>query len=113
MTIVGIFLFTGIAQADVCLKIMRQEHWMSGLKQSEINRLSQEELREYEARTRPFDIVAIYRGQQCSNPPAVQDPTSATITVVVNGLDYEDALHFQEPYYDFTGKLDPDTGRSL
>ena len=112
LTLLGIFLFTGIAQADVCIKIMRKEHWMSAWKQSDINTLTTEEFQEYEARTRPFDIVAIYRGEQCSMPPAVQDPTSEMITVVIYGLDYEDSLQYQDPYYDFTGELDLDTGES-
>ncbi len=110
LTFLGIFLFTGIAHADVCMKIMRKEHWMSAWQQSDINKLSAEELQEYEARTRPFDIVAIYKAAQCSTPPSVQDPTSAMTTVVIYGLDYEDALKYQDSYYDFTGEPDPDTG---
>ena len=111
LALLGVFLFTGIAQADVCLKIMRQEHWMSSWTQSDINKLSLEELQEYEARTRPFDIVAVYHADQCSTPPAEQDPASAMITVVIYGLDYEDALRFQDSYYDDTGEPDPDTGK--
>ena len=110
-TILGVFLFNGVAQADVCLKIQRQEHWMSFWKQSDIKRLTPEELREYEARTRPFDIIAVYHADQCSTPPVVQDPASATITVLIYGLEYEDALRFQGSYYDFTGEPDPDTGK--
>jgi len=112
LTLLGVFLFTGIAQADVCIKIMRKDHWMSAWTQNDINKLTDEELREYEARTRPFDIVAIYQMNQCSTPPAVQDPTSAMVTVVINGLDYEDALRYQDSYYDFTGEPDPDTGKA-
>lgn len=110
LALLGVFLFTGIARADVCLKIMRKEHWMSAWKQSDINRLTPEELREYEARTRPFDIVAVYEADQCSTPPTVQDPASAMITVVIYGLSYEDALRYQEPYYEYTGEMDPGTG---
>lgn len=110
LTLLGVFLFTGIAHADVCMKIMRQEHWMSAWKPSDINRLSPEELREYEARTRPFDIIAVYHADQCSTPPEVQDPTSTMITVVVLGLDYKDARKYQEPYYEYSGEIDPDTG---
>jgi len=112
LALLGVFLFTGIAHADVCMKIMRKEHWMSAWQQIDINTLAAEEIQEYEARTRPFDIVAIYQGYQCSTPPAVQDPTSAMITVVISGLDYEDALQYQDSYYDFTGELDPDTGEA-
>ena len=112
LTFLGVFLFTGIAQADVCMKIMRKEHWMSAWEQSDINKLTSEGLQEYEARTRPFDIVAIYRGEQCSMPPPVQDPASEMITVVIYGLDYEAALQYQDPYYDYTGGPDPDTGEA-
>ena len=49
---------------------------------------------------------------QCSTPPPVQDPTSTMITVAINGLDYEDALKYQDSYYDFTGEPDPDTGKA-
>ena len=112
LPILGVFLFTGVAQADVCMKIMRQEHWMSAWKQSDLNKLTSEELREYDARTRPFDIVAIYQGYQCSTPPPVQDPTSAMITVVIYGLDFEDALRYRDSYYDYTGEPDPDTGEA-
>ena len=112
LTLLGVFLFTGIAQADVCMKIMRKEHWMSAWKQSDINKLTDEELQEYETRTRPFDIVAIYQGYQCSTPPAVQDPTSKMITLYIYGLDYEDALRYRDSYSDFTGELDPDTGEA-
>ena len=111
-TLLGVFFFTGIAQADVCMKIMRKDHWMSAWEQSDINKLTEEELREYEARTRPFDIVAIYRGYQCNALPEEQDPTSEMITVVIYGLDYEDAVQYQDSYYDFTGELDPDTGEA-
>ena len=110
LALLGVFLFSGIAQADVCLKIMRQEHWMSAWKQSDINKLTPEELRKYEARTRPFDIVAVYHADQCSSPPTEQDPSSAMITLVVYGLDYEDALRYQDPYYESSGETDPDTG---
>ena len=106
------FIFTGVAQADVCMKVMRKEHWMSGWEQSDINKLTVEELHEYEARTRPFDIVAIYPAHRCSTPPAEQDPASAMITVVIYGLDYEVALQYQDSYYDYTGELDPDTGEA-
>ena len=110
LTLLGVFFFTGIAQADVCMKIMRKEHWMSAWQQSDINKLTTEEFGEYEARTRPFDIIAIYQANRCSTPPPVQDPSSDMITVVVYGLAYEDALQYQDSYYDYSGELDPDTG---
>ena len=112
LTLLGVFLFTGIAQADVCLKIMRKEHWMSAWGQGDIARLTLEELREYEARTRPFDIVAVYPAYQCSTPPAVQDPTSAMITLYIYDLDHEDALRYQDSFYDLTEEPDPDTGEA-
>jgi len=110
--LLGVFLFTGIAQADVCLKIQRKEHWMSGWTQGDINSLTPEGLREYEARTIPFDIVSVYRGYQCSTPPAEQDPASAVVTLYIRGLEFEEALQYQDSYYDFTGELDPDTGKA-
>ena len=113
LALLGVFLFTGIAYADVCMKIMRKEHWMSAWDQSDIDRLSTEEFREYDARTRPFDIVAVYPAHRCSTPPPVQDSTSALITVVIYGLEYEDALQYQDAYHDYTGELDPDTGEAL
>ena len=113
LTFLGVFFFTGIAQADVCMKIMRKEHWMSAWKQSDINKLTTEEFREYEARTRPFDIVAVYQANRCSTQPPVQDPSSDMITVVVYGLAFEDALQYQDSYYDYSGELDPDTGEDV
>jgi hypothetical protein len=111
LTVLGVFLFSGIAQADVCMKIQRQEHWMTGLDQRDIAKLNHEERLEYEARTRPFDVIVVYHADQCSIPPEVQDPTSAMITVVIYGLDYEDALRYQNSSYDLTGEPDSDTGK--
>ena len=45
--LLGVFLFTGIAQADVCMKIMRKDHWMSAWKQSDIIKLTPEVWDEY------------------------------------------------------------------
>lgn len=105
LTICFVLAFTGIAFADACFRIMRQEHWQSAWSQGTINKLAPEERQEYEARTRPFDIIDIYHGWQCAIPPAVQDPESKAITVVIYGLSYEDAVHYKNVYWDFTGEV--------
>ena len=113
----GLFSMPLAAKADVCVVVQRFTN--NTKPTSEINALQRdcnkctvdcydddncEILRSYDARIMPGDLIAVYPVDRCLFQ-GMQDPTSTRIAVIIDGLDYAQAVEYASGWWDTTGDV--------